>query len=368
MITPFNRCFGALPLIAALALTAGCGTIDLVDGGEVAPRERISGAEEASVPADGRQDPRLSPAAASAVRGGLFTQPTAWNKDVSGLGKSDESDEMLGWLADHGGFGTRRLRIEFSQKLLWATGSAPFRHFTPTDDFFSPDCDHVPFPVPAGGALEDNDGYSCDTEGDCHLLVVHQPTQKLYEMWRADLSGGRFRGGCVAVWSLDGAYPGSGRGDQCTSADAAGLPIAGLLFTADEVARGSIDHAIRFVLPNERIRRGVYVHPATHASNAPSGGRHAPPYGVRLRLRAGYPVSSLPSSGARIIAEALQRYGMILADGGSTPITAADDRFTDHKWDEVGVEPSSLSDLDLSDMEVVDLGPTIDATGDCERN
>jgi hypothetical protein len=368
MSNPLNRCFGFLQLITVIALTACCGTNDVVDSGEAESGGRSSGAKEAPFHADGLGDPGLSPASASAVGGGLFTQPTPWNKDVSGLPKADESDEILDWLIDHGGFGTKRLRIEFSQKLLWATSSTPFRHFTPTDDFFSPDCDAVAFPVPAGGAIEDHDDYTCTSGGDCHLLVVHQPTQTLYEMWRANLSGGKFRGGCAAVWNLDGAYSSSGRGEQCTSADAAGLPIAGLLFTADEVARGSVDHAIRFVLPNERIRRGVYVHPATHASDATTGGRHAPPYGVRLRLRADYPVSSLSSRGARIIARAIQRYGMILADGGSTPITAADDRFTTHKWEEVGVEPSSLADLDLSDMEVVDLGTTIDVTSKCQRN
>lgn len=359
MSNSLNRCFGLFQLFSVFALTVGCGSNDIVDSDEAEPGKRTLGAPKA---------PFRTDASVSEVGGGLFTKPTAWNKDVSGLPKADESDEILGWLIDHGGYGTKRLRIEFSLKLLWATSSTPFRDFTPTDDFFSPDCDEVPFPLPAGGAIENNDGYTCEAGGDCHLLVVHQPTKTLYEMWRANISGGKFRGGCAAVWKLDGAYPPSGRGEQCTSADAAGLPIAGLLFTADEVASGSIDHAIRFILPNERIRSGVYVHPATHASNAMTGGRHAPPYGVRFRLRADYPVSSLPSKGAQVIAAAIQRYGMILSDGGSTPLTAANDQFTNHKWDEVGVEPGSLADLDLSDMEVVDLGPTIDVTGDCQRN
>ena len=33
--------------------------------------------------------------------------------------------------------------------------------------------------------------------------------------------------------------------------------------TADEVASGSVDHALRFILPNDRIRAEVYVHPAS---------------------------------------------------------------------------------------------------------
>jgi serine/threonine-protein kinase len=298
--------------------------------------------------------------------GGLFHAAEPWTKDVSGEAKSPSSDRILGWLDDHGGWGTKKLRIEFSIKVLHAGADAPFRAFTPTDDFYTPDCDQVPFPLPAGGALEDEDGYQCTTDGDCHLLVVHEPSHKLYEMWRADVSGGVFHGGCAAVWDLDRSYP-DGRGENCTSADAGGFPVAGMLFTADEVAAGHIDHAIRFILPNSRIRRGVYVRPATHASRPLTGGPDAPPYGVRLRLRADFPMESLPSDGARVIARAMQRYGMLLADGGRVPLTAADDSLTTHKWSEVGVGPDSVSGIGVRDMEVVDMGEPLTSTGDCTR-
>jgi len=79
----------------------------------------------------------------------------------------------------------------------------------------------------------------------------------------------------------------TGRGDQCTSADAAGFPIAPLLFTADEVAAGEIAHAIRFILPNNRVRARSMVRPATHGTNT-TGDANAPPYGVHFRLRADF--------------------------------------------------------------------------------
>src|SRR5260221_4433335 len=126
-------------------------------------------------------------------------------------------------------------------------------------------------------------------------------------MWRADTRTA-FNGGCLAVWTTTRAYGDALRGDQCTSADAAGYPIAPLLFTADEVAAGHIDHAIRFILPNNRVRIG-YTRPATHGTNT-TGGSAAPPYGVHLRLRADYPISSLPSAGAKVVARAMQKYGM----------------------------------------------------------
>ena len=165
------------------------------------------------------------------------------------------------------------MRVDFSIEVMDKTPSTPDLSFTPTGDFYTPDCDHVPVPVPPGGALEGEQGYECSNDGDCHLIVADWDRMRLYEMWRANIVNGVFQGGCLAVWDMTRRYPASGRGEQCTSADAAGYPIAPLLFTADEVAAGRIDHAIRFILPNATIRAREYVHPATHGTRATSAGR-----------------------------------------------------------------------------------------------
>jgi serine/threonine-protein kinase len=185
-------------------------------------------------------------------------------------------------------------------------------------------------------------------------------------MWRANIVGGTFFGGCLAVWDMSRIYGPSGRGDNCTSADAAGYPIAPLLFTADEVANGEIPHAIRFILPNSRIRNGVYVHPATHSTSAASAPSPAPPYGARFRLRADYPLSTLPNEAARVVARALQRYGMFLADGGNVALTAQSDRFTTAKWSGL-LGSRDLQAIQVSDFVMVDGGTRVPYTGDCER-
>jgi serine/threonine-protein kinase len=303
----------------------------------------------------------------SGASGPLFTAPNAWNTAVDGAPLHAASASMLSWLAGAGGFGGGRMQVDFSIKVLEATAATPFLDFTPGSSFYSPDCDRFPFPVPAGGAVEGEAGYACTSGGDCHLLVVDRAHARLYEMYQADLRGTAFSGGCAVRWDLGRTYPADLRGDQCTSTDAAGLPVAALLFTADELAAGSVDHAIRFILPNARMRARAYVRPATHAG-APSGPAEAPPYGSRLRLRADYPVASLASPGARVVARALQRYGMILADGGTIALTAADDAFTAHKYAETGFEARSLDALQPTDFEVVDTGPVIVLTYDCVRN
>ena len=304
----------------------------------------------------------------SSSEGGLFQATNPWNTAVDADPASASSAAITGWLAANGGWGDGTMRIDFSINLLTASASTPLLPFTPNGNFYTPDCDQVPFPVPAVGAVEGETGYTCTQGGDCHLLVVYPPTNKLYEMYSASISGSTFSGGCVAVWDLTRAYPANLRGDGCSSADAGGFPISAMLFTADEVYAGEIPHAIRFILPNARIRGGgVYVHPGTHTTSATSGAADAPPYGVRFRLRADYPLASLPSAGAQVVARAMQKYGMFLADGGNIALTAANDVYTTHKWTDVAIDSNSLNGILVTDMEVVDMGATV-PTQDCVRN
>jgi serine/threonine-protein kinase len=295
-----------------------------------------------------------------------FPDAAVWYRDVSTAALDPQSAAVIAYL-DRAGWGLGRMQIDFSIEVLTADASAPLRPFTPTDDHFSPDCDLDPVPVPAGGALEGEEGYECRSDGDCHLIVADRSRMKLFEMWRADIRGGTFLGGCLAVWDTSRVYPPTGRGEQCTSADAAGFPIAPLLFDADEVAAGRVDHAIRFILPNATIRAREYVHPATHGTRATSGPPEAPPYGARLRLRADYPLATLPNEGARTVARAMQRYGMLLADAGRVALTARSDRFTRAKWAGL-LGPLDLSAIRPRDFEMVDAGQRVPLTNDCVRN
>lgn len=311
-------------------------------------------------------EPDASPTPPPVSRDAFFPAGAAWYRDVSTAPLDRESAAVIAYL-DRVGWGTGRMQIDFSIEVLDATAETPVLAFRPTEDHFLPDCDLDPVPVPAGGALEGESGYQCTSDGDCHLIVVDRGRQRLFEMWRADIRGSQFNGGCLAVWDMSRVYPASGRGEQCTSADAAGYPIAPLLFSADELAAGEIAHAIRFILPNARIRRGAYVHPATHGTRATSGPGDAPPYGARLRLRPNYPLDRLPNDGARVVARAMQRYGILLSDGGNIALTARSDRFTAAKWSG-RLGPRDLDALRPADFEMVDGGDRIPLTLDCVRN
>lgn len=109
------------------------------------------------------------------------------------------------------------------------------------------------------------------------------------------------------------------------------------------MARGRIDHALRFTV--SRTRR-AYVYPARHYasdSNDPS----LPPMGMRVRLKAGFDTSGFPRQ-ARVVLEALKRYGMIVADNGSDWFISG---APDPRWSNDQLR--ALKRVEGSDFEVV---------------
>jgi hypothetical protein len=338
-----------------------------------------SGASSGSSSGDPDASPGADAGDGTPTIGGLFQQPEPWTLDVSAVAKSSRSDAIIAELASSGGWGGGELDIDFSIPLFFGGTSTPRQTITApsgtTYCYGGPDCDPVPLqmPLPANGNTEGSSTYVCDTsykttgQGDCHVLVVEQDQKKLYELYNATKAGAAFTALGAFIWDLTKAYPDNLRGDQCTSADAAGFPIAGLLPTADEVAANAVNHAIRFILPNASMASMAYVHPGTHAGTPSNTDPDAPPYGVRLRLKASFDETPY-DAGEKAILQAMKRFGMLLSDGGTIALTFADDRTTTSKWATVGVTSHSFTAIEVTDFEVVDLGPEIALTDDCVRN
>ncbi len=200
--------------------------------------------------------------------------------------------------------------------------------------------DRAPYPLPRHVPIE---GGPAST-GDRHVIVVDRSTCTDYELYDAHPVGGgaRWTAGSGAIFHLrsDRLRPGG-----WTSADAAGLPILPGLTRYREVRAGAIDHALRFTAPCTGAR---YVYPARHEA-ATCGQPGEPPMGLRVRLRTSLNISHLPRQ-ARIVARALQRYGMILADNGSPwYISGAPDA----RWDDAALH--QLGRLKGRDFQVVDI-------------
>ncbi len=362
----FLKYFNLFIVIATVLLFNNCGQsfkalhIGASKSLDISPTPNISPALSPS-PRPNTPTPTLSPV----VDDGYFPADTPWYRDVTNAPVDSESSVIINWLASNGGWGTGRMQVDFSFHILTMDSGTPFIPVVRNSDYYIPDCDaNTTFPLPAGGAIEGSDNYSC-TGGDCHLLVRDLANKKIYESYVSNVVNGSLHTTCIAVWSYK-SYPETLRGDQCTSTDAAGFPITPLLFTADEIAAGEIKHAIRFILPNARMRARVYVRPASHAGG-PSGPAQAVPYGARLRLKSSFDVNRL-NPAARVVARAMKKYGMLLADGGNIALTAASDQYTTAKWDQVGFGPRDLDTLQVTDFEMIEAGPRIPLTYDCVRN
>lgn len=170
---------------------------------------------------------------------------------------------------------------------------------------YADESDRGPYPIPKTVHIE---GGRAST-GDRHALLLDKDACKLYELYALYPRGSGWKAGSGAIWSLKSNAL---RPAGWTSADAAGLPIFPGLARFDEVARGVIDHALRFTV--QRTRQ-AYVYPARHYASSltdPS----LPPMGLRVRLKASVDISSFPRQ-ARIVLQALKTYGMIVADNGS---------------------------------------------------
>jgi hypothetical protein len=205
---------------------------------------------------------------------------------------------------------------------------------------YADESDRVPYPIPAGVRIEGQPAAS--SEGDRHALIVDRDSCRLYELYALQRVGGRWHAGSGAVFDLRSNRL---RPAGWTSADAAGLPILpGLARWDGDAATGAIRHALRFTA--ERTRRD-YVYPARHYASD-STDPSLPPMGLRVRLKASIDISKLPPQ-ARIVAQAMKTYGLILADNGSSWYVSG---APSPRWS--NDELHALGTLHGSDFEVVD--------------
>jgi hypothetical protein len=206
---------------------------------------------------------------------------------------------------------------------------------------YGDESDPGPMPIPANAPIEGDPNPS----GDQHVLVLDNNQCWLYELFNAHpAGGGAWNADSTAAWDL---LSNEQRPYTWTSADAAGLPIFPGLVRYDEVAAGSIKHALRFTLQRSRA---AMIPPASHWA-ANSSDPNAAPMGMRMRLKAGFDISGF-SQKNQVILTALKKYGMIMADNGSSMYLSG---APDDRWDNDDLH--NLGILKASDFEVVQMNP-----------
>ena len=267
-----------------------------------------------------------------------FPADNIWNRRIDTLPVDSHSAD---WIASIG-FGTQ-LHPDFGDyagiyggpfgiPYTSVLGSQPKVNISFT---YTSESDPGPYPIPPNAPVEGG--------SDHHVLVVDSTNCKLYEMWDSSkVNNTTWTAGSGAIFDL---RSNALRTSTWTSADAAGLPILPGLLRYDEVAAGSIRHAIRFT-SNSTIAQ--YIWPARHkAPYHPTP--TSPPMGARFRLKASVSLSNYDPQ-IQVIFKAFKEYGVILADNGSSwYISGA----VDPHWND-DLLVSAFRKLHGSDFEAVD--------------
>ena len=273
-----------------------------------------------------------------------FPSNSLWNQDISTAAVDSNSTAIINFIgssvAVHPDFGAglysnSTIGIPY---VVVGSGQSPVNiNFTAYGD----ESDPGPMPIPPNAPIEGDPNPS----GDQHVLVLDNNQCWLYELYLAEpAGGGAWNAGSAAVWDM---LANEQRPYGWTSADAAGLPIFPGLLRYDEVAAGSIKHAIRFTLQNSRA---AFTPPASHWA-ATTSNANAAPMGMRMRLKNSFDISSY-SPKNQVILTALKKYGMIMADNGSSMYLSG---APDDRWDNDDLH--HLGALKASDFEVIQMNP-----------
>ena len=192
---------------------------------------------------------------------------------------------------------------------------------------YADESDPGPYPIPDDPPIEGGPA----SDGDRHVLVLDRDNCILYELFYAfPRPDGSWQAGSGAVFDLKSHRL---RPDGWTSADAAGLPILPGLVRYEEVAAGEIRHAMVFTFGKNRDVSGgqiMMLPPACRSDgwydNDDPPGAIYPIEGMRFQLDPSLTEADFDDWGltpeGKVLARALQEYGMFLGDnGGSMALT-----------------------------------------------
>jgi hypothetical protein len=277
-----------------------------------------------------------------------FPSDNPWNKDISAALVDANSAALLSFIGPtiglHADFGAGQYQgstlgipyqIVNGQQLLTNI------NFTA----YGAESDPGPMPIPLNASIE---GYPNPGTGDRHVLIIDTANCFLYETDGSYPQASSWNAASAAIWDLQANQQ---RPYTWTSADAAGLPIFPGLVRYDEVAAGEIKHAIRFTLQHSRA---AFTPPASHwAPN--SSNANAAPMGMRLRLKASFNTSTF-SAANQVILAAMKKYGLILADNGSSMYIRG---APDERWDNNDLH--ALGSVTAGAFEVVQMNPVYTA-------
>jgi hypothetical protein len=175
---------------------------------------------------------------------------------------------------------------------------------------------------------------------DNHYVAIDLQRRRMWELIGTVVWFGQWEADTGALWDLDSLEYGRWK------TMASWLPLLPGVVTYDEVAAGRIDHVVHAASPDMSATEFIWPSLGT---DGPNQDPDAPPMGAWLRLRPDADLSGLGPQ-ARVIAEALQEYGLLLSDtsGGNFALRGTPDGRFDRS------DLATLGTFGPDDFEVVD--------------
>jgi hypothetical protein len=254
----------------------------------------------------------------------LFPADNPWNQDISQKSIDVNTDKYIASINEGGKFLNPNFgsKAEYGIPYIIVDSTQPK---VPVQFEYVDESDLDPYPIPPNTPVQVGE--------HSQLIILEKDNCRLYELLNAQYIeeiGWSAETGAIFDLKSNALRP-----DCWTSADAAGLAILPGLVRYDEVASGKIQHALRFSV---KQTQRAFIHPATHFTSRLKD-PNLPPMGLRLRLKANFDTSKYTGH-ARVILNALKKYGLIVAENGTS-------------WNITGVPDRRWNDNDLNQLKQV---------------
>jgi hypothetical protein len=299
----------------------------------------------------------VQPAAAAAPAASRGPRPYAsdspWNSPIGSAHVSSKSSSYIQAISDNGASLTADpdqytipvYTFNSSTPTETVTGGGNFGAYDSGDSKRvgkgSPWTMHVPVPDGAAGG-----------SGSDGQIEIWDPKSGIeYGFWQFQkTSSGHYQATNGYRYHTGSGY--HGRFADGGAGRGAGTPYLAGLVRPWEIAQGHIDHALAFAYDSPAP---TYVYPASRSDGGGSSGIDLPE-GTRIQLDPGLTDADFDrmhlNAAAKVIAHALQKYGMYVIDNSGASKVYLEDRSTAHWGSEIS--RNMLAGLPWSDFRVVD--------------
>ena len=234
----------------------------------------------------------------------FYSDDSPFNQKIPSHPEIDpNSDLMIGSLKE-AGMGENLITVSigsWTTTLFYADENTP-RYDVKLTAYWSPYKKLLNVPIPDNAVQDPSD--------DGSMVVIDLSTGYEYDFWQAR----KTKNGWQASWANRIKLDSDGVFEKGTSARGSGFALPAGLIRAEELQAGRIEHALFFTYTFTKSNGPV---PPATESDGQSKRDDAIPEGARLQLDPNLDLDILGLTPAeKIIAKALQEYGMFLGDSG----------------------------------------------------